>query len=187
VVDINLIPREYREKKEGLRAIFSKITLAILALLILGLLFYGGLLLYKKNLNKNLDNIVKEKKILDSKRDPETEKSMIDLDKKISALKTLFENHVYWSSLFKKIEELTIPEVYFSQAKVNLSDTGPELGVEGNTSTYTNLARQILSFQEDSLVEEVKVSGISLGEESGIKFNLSVNFSKDILLKKNND
>ncbi|MFZ5559667.1 MAG: hypothetical protein ACOZAL_02655 [Patescibacteria group bacterium] len=183
MVDINLIPREYREKKEGFKIIFSKATLIILTLIILSLLFYGGLLLYQKNLKNDWNNIKEEIRTLNSKRNPKIEKSMIDLDKKISDLKTLFENHLYWSSLFKKIEELTIPEVYFSQAKFNLSGVALELNLEGNTSTYTNLARQILSFQEDSFVKRTQVSGISLDEKTGLKFNLSITFSREILLE----
>jgi hypothetical protein len=183
MVDINLIPREYREKKEKLKTIFSKTGGVVLILVILSLLFYGGLLLYQNKLKKNLNDIKNETLVLDSKRDLKTEKAMIDLDKKISVLKSLFENHFYWSDLFKKVGELTVPEVYFSNAKFGILTGGIELAVGGGTTTYTNLARQILSFQEDSSVEEVQVSGIALGEK-GIRFNLIIIFSKDILFKK---
>jgi len=187
MVDINLIPREYRERRERFKSIFSKTGGAILALVILSLLFYGGLFLYQSNLKKNLENIKNEIINLTNSRNPATEKIIVDVDKRVSLLKDLFTNHFYWSDLFKKVEELAIPEVYFSKAKFSISLGKVEASLEGNTNTYTDLARQIVSFQEEPLVEKVQVSGISLAEEKGVKFTLSVIFSKNILLRKIND
>ena len=184
MVDINLIPREYRERKEGLKGFFSKITIVILLLFFLSLLFYGGLLLYKNKLNKNLESIVSELELLNGKRDPATEQAMVNLDKRIMILKNLFEEHFYYSAVFEKLEELTIPEVYFSSAKAEFSGNSLGISLLGNAPSYTNLARQILSFQEDSLVSKVKVSGIALDDKGGLKFNLLIDFHKDILLKE---
>jgi len=184
VVDINLIPREYRERKEGLKGFFSKATIVILVLVFLSLLFYGGLLFYKNKLAKNLESIANELELLNEKRDPATEQAMVDLDKRITILKTLFEGHFYYSAVFEKLEELTIPEVYFSSAKAEFSANSLGLNLLGNTSSYTNLARQILSFQEDLLVGKVKVSGIALDDKGKLRFNLLVDFYRDILLKE---
>lgn len=183
MVDINLIPREYRERKLGIKAIFSKTIIIALAVLILGLLFYGGLLFYKKNLNKNLEAVNQEIFELEQERDPKTERAMVDLDKRINILKTLFENHFYWSNLFEKIQELTATQAFFTGAKVDLAEDKAKFSADGGTSTYTNLARQMKAFQDDSLVSSVRVTGISLDEKLGIKFNITVEFLKKILLK----
>ncbi len=182
MVDVNLLPAEYKKRKEALKAIFSKTGGVVLVLLILSLLLYGGLLFYKSKINENLENIRDEIVSLDQKRDPEIEKVIIDLDKKLAVLKDLFEDHLYWSKLFDKIEQVTIPQVYFSQSRVNFLEDKIDVVFSGNASGYTNLARQILSFQEESMVESVRVSGISLTTEGGVGFDLSVNFSKEILL-----
>jgi len=183
MVDINLIPREYRERKLGIKAIFSKMTIIALAVLILSLLFYGGLLFYKKNLNKNLEAINQEIFELEQKRDPKTEKAMVDLDKRINILKILFENHIYWSNLFEKLQELTITQAFFTGAQVELAENVAKFSADGGTSTYTNLARQIVAFQEDSSVSSVRVGGITLDEKLGIKFSITVEFLKKTLLK----
>lgn len=182
MVEVNLIPKEYKKRKERLATIFSKTGGVVLVLLILSLLLYGGLLLYQNKLNKNLDSIKKEIEILEQKIDWDKGQAIIDLDKKLGILKDLFEDHLYWSKLFSKIEELTLPEAYFSEAKLIFSGDKVNVGLFGNTLTYTALARQMKSFQEESLVEKVKVSNISLSSEGGIKFDLEVIFSKDILL-----
>jgi Tfp pilus assembly protein PilN len=189
MVDINLIPREYRERKLGIKAIISKTTIIALAVLILSLFFYGGLLFYKKNLVNNLEVINQEILELEQKRNPKTEKAMVDLDKRINVLKKLFENHLYWSNLFEEIEKLIIPEAYFMGAEIKLSGDALKFNSSGGTTSYTNLARQILSFQEEPLISSVKVSDIALDEKMGIKFSVSVNFFKKILLENsdNND
>jgi len=185
--DINLIPKEYIERKKGARALISKTNIIIFSLIILSLLFYGGLLLYQRNLDKNLEIIDEEILTLEKNRDISAEKAMVELDKKITTLKTLFENHLYWSNLLERIEELVIPEAYLSNVSINLAESTVTFGALGGTTSYTNLARQILSFQEDSSVDKVQVSSIALDEKVGIKFSLTVNFSNKILLGENND
>lgn len=182
MVDINLIPREYKLKREKFSGIVSRTVGAVLALFILSLLVYGGLLFYQNRLNKNLESINQAIENLNIRRDFETEQIMIDLDKKLKVLKEMFENHFYWSNLVAKIEELTVPEVYFSEAQVSLAEDKVDFGFKGNALTYTTLARQIISFQEEPNVESVTVSSITLSADGGIDFNLEVFFSKDILL-----
>jgi len=184
MVDINLIPREYRERKRGIKAVFSKATIIILAVVIFSLLFYGGLLFYKNNLVKNLKVITNEIYVLEQKRDPKTEKAMVELEKRIQLLKTLFENHIYWSKLLDKLQELTIPQVYFTGANLTLAQDTVTFVTDGGTSSYTNLARQILTFQEDALVNKVQISSIGLDEKLGIKFGITVNFFKKALLEE---
>lgn len=180
--DVNLIPKEYKKRKQKLSVTFSKTGGVVLGLLILGLLLYGGLLLYQNEINKELDNIKTETQILDQKRDKEREKVVIDLDKKLGVLKEIFEKHVYWSKLFNKMEELTVFWTYFSEVKFNFSGEAAKASLFGNALTYTTLAKQMKSFQENSQVESVEVSNISLSTEGGIDFDLAVIFSKDILL-----
>lgn len=193
--DVNLIPKEYKKGKIELSTIFSKTGGIVLILLILSLLLYGGLLLYKSKFNKKLDNLEQEKSVINQSIeqavDKETKQAIIDLDKNLDTLKGLFENHVYWSRLFSKIEELTVPQAYFSESSFRILkdieegkqlEESVEVSLSGNVLSYTILAKQILSFQEESLVKEVKISEISLANEGGIRFNLGIVFSKDILL-----
>ena len=182
MVDINLVPREYRRRKERFTKLFSKTGGWVLALLILGLLLYGGLLFYENRLNKSLENIDEQITNLDIKRNLEIEQTMIDLDRKLKVLKGMFENHLYWSKLIKKVENLTILEAYFIDGNFTLEAGSLKVNFPGNTLSYTDLARQMVSFQEESAVESVTVSNINLSKEGGISFNFEVIFSKDILL-----
>lgn len=180
--EINLVPKEYRKKTLKFSGIFSKIGGIFLILLILSLLLFGGLFIYKKSLNKELSDFKKEILILDQKRNPELEEKIVNLDKKLEILESIFNNHLYWSELFTRIENLVLKKAYFSKVRIGFLETDLAINLSGNALTYTILAQQMLSFQEDSSVKSVQVSDISLGSEGGIDFNLQIIFSKNILI-----
>jgi hypothetical protein len=182
MAEINLVPIEYREKREKWKKVFSKTTFLVLFLVILSLLLYGGTIIYKKKLNTNLESIKQEISLLAVKRTPDEEKAIIDLDAKISILKEVFQIHTYWSEVFEKIEALTMQDVYFSDAKLTLEKDKISLQFSASTETYTSLAKQMLNFQEEPLTQKVQISGIALSEEGGIKFNLLSVFPLQILL-----
>ena len=100
MVDVNLLPAEYKKRKEALKTIFSKTGGVVLILVILSLLLYGGLLFYQSKLKEDLNAIKEEIAALDLKRDEKMEKAIVDLDEKLGVLKELFEDHLYWSKLF---------------------------------------------------------------------------------------
>jgi len=162
--------------------IFSKTGGIILILLILGLLLYGGLLFYSQKLNKTLNDVKQSITDLDSKRSPQLEDTIIKTDKKLVLIEGLFKKHFYWSQIFGKIEELTVPQVYFSETKMSFADEKLNIIFAGSSPTYTALAQQMASFKGEPLVEEVEVSNIALSEQKGIKFDLSIIFSQNALL-----
>jgi len=179
---INLVPKEYRKKTFEFSEIFSKIGGIFLILLILSLLLFGGLFFYKKGLNKELSEIKQEILILDQQRTPEIEEKIGNLNEKLKILKEIFNNHLYWSELFTRMENLALKTAYFSDIGMGFLEGELVVDLSGNALTYTALAQQMLSFQQDSAVKEIKVSNIILGNKSGVDFNLQVKFSKDILL-----
>lgn len=182
--EINLIPKEYKGKGMGLSDIFSKTGGIVLALLILSLLIFGGLLFYKNKIKANLDNINQEIINLEAKRNSESELAIYYADKKLNLVESLFKGHFYWSQLFIKIQELAVPEVYFSDFKSTFLNGQLEATLNGNARTYTALAKQMVGFKEDSLVEKISLRDTSLSEAGGINFGLSIIFKKDILTSK---
>jgi len=188
MAEINLVPIEYREKKERWKKVFSKTTFFMLFLVILSIAVYVGSIFYNKRLNANLELVKQEIVALENKREPEKEKDIIDLDTRMSILKEVFEKHTYWSNVFKKIEGLVMHDVYFSDGKLTLEPDKVSFQASAVTSTYTSLAKQMLAFQNaklsenEPLAQKIEVSNISLSEEGGIKFVLSVSFPLKILL-----
>jgi Tfp pilus assembly protein PilN len=182
--DINLIPKEYKKRGIDLKGIFSKAVGIVLALLILSLLIYGGLLIYQKSLIQKIDNLKQATEKLESKRNETLENSIIGADQKLSSVENLFKNHFYWSELFAKIEQLVVSDVYFSDIKTVITDGKLDLTLSGNAKTYTGLARQMISFKEDALVDKVELSDLKLSATGGIDFALSVLIFKSILINQ---
>lgn len=184
MVDINLIPKEYKKRGISLAGILSKTGGITLGLLILSLLVYGGLFFYQKSVKDELGGITQEIVNLESKRDIAKEGLITEADKKLNIVENLFKEHFYWSKLFSKIEELVDASVYFMESKFSFENEKVNIIMVGSARTYTALAQQMVSFKEDPLVEKVVVSDIALNESGGIKFNLLITFSKNILLSK---
>jgi len=182
--DVGLIPKGYGKEKVGFKTIFSKIGILLIGLLVLSLIVYGGLFYYNKSLTEKLSELRTQAEEINRQRDTEFEEKVISLEAVLNSLKKILKNHVYWSNVFSKFESLTLPQVRFSNFSANLKDDGSiGLTISGNTSGYTYLAKQMVSFSQDELVSNIELSEINLGTEGGIEFGLSVNFLGDILLK----
>jgi len=187
MAEINLVPIEYRERKDRWKKVFSKTTFLVLFLIILSSLLYGATIVYKKKLNTNLESVKQEIFLLANKRTPDEEEAIIDLDVKIGLLKEVFQNHTYWSQIFERIESLTMSDVYFSDAKLTMEQDKISLQFSASTDTYKSLAKQMLALQEEPTIQKVEISSIALSEEGGIKFGLSSVFPlKTLLLNSEN-
>ena len=183
-MDINLIPKEYRRRGLNIEGLFSKAGIIVIGLLILSLLIYGGLLIYCKNIEKRTDDIIKQITDLESKRDFTIENTIDKTGTKLDLVEDAFKNHLYWSQFFAEIEKNTANTVYFSDSKFSIADNRISAILTGKATSYSDIARQMVSFKEDPALEQIEISAISAGEEGGVSFNLALVFSKSILLKK---
>jgi len=182
MAEINLVPTEYRERKERWKKVFSKTTFIALFFLILSLLAYGGLLMYSKNLSASLDAIKNEASELEAKRMTDKEDAIATFDTRLEILKDVFANHTYWTNFFSKLEALTTPDSYFSDAKFTLADSMITATLKSKTKTYTTLAQQMLAFQNDLSIDKVVLSDITLSEEGGLDFSMILDFPVKIIL-----
>jgi hypothetical protein len=182
--DVGLIPKGYGKEKVGFKTIFSKIGILLVGLLVLSLIIYGGLFYYNKSLTEKLSELQTQTEEINRQRDTEFEEKVISLEAALNSLSKILKNHVYWSNVFSKFESLALPQVSFSNFNAGLENDGSvKLTLSGNTSGYTYLAKQMVSFSQDELVSNIELSGINLGTEGGIGFGLNVTFLRDILLK----
>ena len=183
MADISLIPKDYKTKTK-IKLTFSKAGIFIGGLIILSLLFYGGLLIYNGFLNKQFEQVQTQIEEANKQRDLEFEEEAVLLDKSLKGLKEILKNHLYWSNLLSKIENLTLSQVNFSKFSGQLNkNNSVDLIFSGKAPGYSLLAKQMVSFNEDGSVSSLDVSELSLGTKGGIEFELNINLPKDILLK----
>jgi len=183
MADVSLIPKDYKQKS-SLKAIFSKIGILIIVLLILSVGAYLGLYFYNDSLNAQLQDLKSQVEEVNKERDVEFEKKVLSLESAMLIFENIFENHNYWSNIFSKLETLTIPQVIYFDFDGIISKNGSvDLSFDGRTTGYTYLAKQMVSFLDDPMVTNLELTGLSLGSEGGIEFGLNVNLLKDVLSK----
>ena len=78
------------------------------------------------------------------------------LQKQFSLVKEQIENHLYWTPFLQKLEEVTIPDVYYTSMNVNSSG---EVHLRAVAKTYDAAARQIRALERaPGFVKSVLVS-----------------------------
>ncbi len=150
-----------------------------LILLIIAVLATFGFWGYKDNLIKEKGNLEEKIKELDNQRDLDLEANFIELKKGIESFKNILKTHIYPSYLFKMLEELTLPQVRFIEFGADLSQAKITLTTE--TVNYNILAKQIVAFEQDSRIEKVELSEVSLGDTGGVGSELEIELNPDFL------
>lgn len=178
---VNLITTE--AQKEVVRAVIRKnliqLGVSFLIALLLALLVYGALLLYGSQqkarivpLRQNLDQV--EADIIKLEKE---NKKLLGFQTKLSAIKSLLDEHPTFLRFFDALEKNTLPEVSYDT--LSISDDGT-VSLSAGTASYTMLARQLLAFEnaKDSF-SSVRFSGIAasldqLGAIIGVRFTVSL-------------
>jgi hypothetical protein len=183
MVDINLIPKEYRKRGLDIGGVFSRAGMIVLGILILSLLIYGGLFIYCNNVDKKTKDTEQQITNLQSGRDLATENIIDKTGEKLALVEDIFKNHLYWSQFFAEIEKATVNKVYFPESKFSIDNNKINVNLSGKATSYSDIARQMVSFKENPSLEQIEVSGITTAEAGEINFQLALIFSKNILLK----
>lgn len=173
--EITLLPR----KKIVPRippTIFEK---ALVVVLICSIAAWGGGIYYKKFLESSLNNLTTQIEEIESQRDKDLEGKIYLAGQRLGTLKNVVNSHLYWTKVFTKLENRTVPTVWFSD--FNARSLG-EMSLSGFTSNLLTLARQFVSFSEDQSIKEVSLSSIGKGEAGEINFSFELTFDPKTLI-----
>lgn len=195
-MDIKLIPKEYNQKLAASRgfklpSIKSRVEFnlsyllktnlwlgLIIGLLIISILSYLGLIIYKNSLNQENLALSAQIKDREPERDLELEKQLRELKKGVKNLQKFSEIHIYSFRLFQMLEELTLPKVQWINFTADLFEN--RINLRGQAVNYNILAKEIITLEEDSRIKEVEISGITL-DSGGVNFNMVLEFEPSIL------
>jgi len=163
IVDVNLIPSQYRffpsfKKRRVITIVFSACLLAFV--LDIGVFFVldhfkRQELQTAKRLDFEIHDLESKLEVFENLRS-ETESLRFKMD----FTELVLDQHIHWSEVLKFLENHTIPTVYYS--KLVGSTSGVSL--TAYALDFESLARQLLAFEKQDLVEEVNVSNINLVE-----------------------
>ncbi len=187
------MPEKYKRKKETavgfkvsaagfLNKLTSKtnIWLALtIGFLLLVILIYFGLTGYKSNLIEEKGNLEEKLTELTNQRDLEMETNFMELKTGIEDLRKVLENRLCSSRIFELLEEITLSQVQFTGLEADLSQA--ELILKAEAVDYPTMAKQVIIFEQDSRIEKVDLSEVSLETSGRIVSDLRIELKSDFL------
>ena len=128
-----------------------------------------------------MSDLKQQIKVLESKENKEMQTKIIALEKTLKNTKTLLKSHIYSSQIFDWLEKLTLGQVQWTSFDLK-AKTG-QLSLKGQTANYNTLAKQILIFENDPEVKNIKTSGIALSQLGGVGFSMEIVLEPKIFSK----
>jgi len=188
---VNLIVEERsKEVSQDLlkKNVFQILGSALLALLIVGIV-YGGIRAYGSQREKEIQTIrdviqKTESQISNLERNAAV---LSQFQTKLTSLKTLLDTHISMVKFFRKLEELTLSNVSYSN--VSLSGEGTVM-LSAVSTDYTSVGRQLLAYEKaPEIIKKAKITAVNgmlsqTGDIAGVSFNLSLILQKEWLSKK---
>lgn len=139
------------------RKFLSLIFSSLLAVLVV-LLVYVGLLLFQRNkLEENryiFDNLENIKGQISSEEKKAEE--VIDFNERITYVKYLLDNHIYFSEFFKLLEDRTILDVYFEKFSGGIQENYKLACIAKDTQSIHTEKNVLLDYDQ-------KVKGVNIG------------------------
>jgi len=149
----------------------DKIFWALLEVLVVLLLVFGGIKIYQSSLQKEISNLENEIAALDAKRDSNLENEMKSTIANFEKIEPLLNSHIKASKVFTILENDTYADAQISNFNFDAKEATLTLSVTSPTAQA--LAMQTSLFRADSNVKAVEIGGFSFSEE-GINFQLKV-------------
>lgn len=186
MANVNLIPEDQAQKPS--LAKYSNMGL-ILAIVIVAAVV-GGMFIYQRVL------IVREEKIQKEIQQVQFEQEQYadvaaeagTLQKQLSGLKSLLDNHVYWSELFWQLEETSLPDTVVTSMQ---ADESGSVAMTGLSGSYGNLAKQIVAYMTSPFFTGYTLGSASLVADadgsSSVEYNLDLTIEKSALQKTDDE
>ncbi len=158
------------------RWIYTGMVLCALVLAI-----YGGLWSYQNNLNNKISDIDNQLTSLENQRNKKTEGALLVIAKQLKLVSDVFDNHLYWTTGFSKIEASMQNKVQF---KSLVSDKTGLFRMHAVSDNYTTIAKQLAAFVADDSVKDVILNNVSTLNNGQLDFNAQITFDKSKFLAR---
>lgn len=149
-----------------------------LFLLILSLAIFFFLDYYQR---KNLEELRELEQILTRQKTKEEiglEQKVLGTKRKIENFSPLISAHKKVSKLFSFLEKITHPNIFFYNLDLKAARGRAEL--KGKTTEFKSLGQQLLTLEEEALIEKTELSDLRIGEEGGIEFSIKLLLKPEI-------
>jgi len=106
------------------------------------------------------------------------EKEFLGYRKKIDDFSLLLADYRMPSRFFDFLEKITHPKVFFSDLELNTREG--KVSLSGQTENFETLGQQILIFQKEERIKDLKLTEVKISEEGKIEFSLETSFDLKI-------
>ncbi len=166
---INLVPEGFRQKTEKSS---NKLIIFPIILIVAAIVIYAGLFIYKKTLSEEVSRLDNEIVQINQEISQELETEVVNFQKHLSSLKKMLNEHIYYSNVFRLIEEKTVSTVSFENFVGSVQNKRIEL--KGKAISFSSLAKQVAAFKKAKEVNKVNFSSATVGAVGGIDFEIAL-------------
>ena len=197
-----LIPEEMRSFVKPTKQIENFWKFFICSIIIVGI-FYGGLHLYKLNINKQFQNVQNQmKKINDELVNySEFKEKEQSTQMRIKVTQKLIDNHIYATNILSFLEDNTLKDIIYTNldfnstlSQNNKTESITKINIEGVSKDFATIKNQLLIFQNvANFVKKVEISELLSTKEQkkkkefkgldGIGFKMDIELQPGILQK----
>lgn len=159
----------YKRSGPGLFLIFSFL------LLLLSGLIYGGTILYRNNLKKQIDLLSDSLKRAKAAFEFPLINELFNASEKINSSKIILEKHTTLAPVFNLLENSTLKDIRFNNFKYSLSeDQEPTVLMDGTAKSYSSLASQGEIFEKNKNIKNVSFTNLGLSDKGTINFTVTL-------------
>lgn len=169
---IEIVPKPLRKEPVWLNILFY----ISIGLLISAILSYFLLDYFQKTTSKTLEEIKESFLIFRTPEQQELERNILQYQKKIDDFALIFKQQRANSSFFPFLEEITHPQVVFSNFDLN----GTSVRLSGEAENFVVLDQQLSIFRKNPNISDTNLSQVSLGNEGKVSFSFNFSISPKI-------
>ncbi len=168
----------YRRKSVGVGFLIS------LLLLLLSAGIFGGLYLYKKSLQTEIDSAAASLELAKKAFEENLVTELSRLNSSVNVTKILFSQHQAASRIFKLISDLVLKDISFSNFNYNFNGKSITVAMNGEAKSYAGVALQAKIFEESGFIDKVIFSGLALKGAGKVNFNVELSFNPSYAIYK---
>ena len=141
---------------------------------------YFGLGYLQEKTSRNIENLKDQISRVKTDEERELKEKLFEKEGKIKDFSILLNGHQVSSSLFPFLGKICHPKVQFLSLDFSKSEKDYLVQIPAQAESYEVLHQQILIFRDEKLIKDAEVSGISIGKEGRVNFDLNLSLDPSI-------
>ncbi|MFA5987612.1 MAG: hypothetical protein WC797_03115 [Candidatus Paceibacterota bacterium] len=184
-IQTSFIPRKTLAPKssEVGEGSFSGVLLLVATVIFVAtLVIFGGAYLYKKSAAASLEKMTQELGLLEASLESEKVlfEDLVAFDKKLQIANQLIESHVTMRPFLDILANNTLKAVRFRNLNYKVNGSGgADIKMDGEAKSFNAVAQQSKSFADTKKVTDIVFSGLDVGSNNNVVFNMSANLKGD--------